>query len=104
MYAVVQTGGKQYRVAEGDRLVGRALGRRRRPVSLRPVLLVDGDTVLSTAEQLDGRFGHRADRRRRQGPEDQRLHVQEQVEPAARTGVTASTTPTIEITAISRAR
>jgi large subunit ribosomal protein L21 len=52
MYAVIQTGGKQYRVAEGDRIdVERLEGDE---VSLRPVMLVDGDTVLATAAQLDG--------------------------------------------------
>ena len=52
MYAVIQTGGKQYRVAEGDRIdVERLDGDE---VSLQPVMLVDGDTVLATAAQLDG--------------------------------------------------
>ena len=52
MYAVIHTGGKQYRVAEGDRIdVERLEGDE---VSLRPVMLVDGDTVLATAAQLDG--------------------------------------------------
>ena len=41
MYAVIQTGGKQYRVAEGDRLdVERLDGD---DVTLRPVMLVDGE-------------------------------------------------------------
>jgi large subunit ribosomal protein L21 len=52
MYAVIQTGGKQYRVAEGDRIdVERLEGDE---LSLQPVMLVDGDTVLATAAQLDG--------------------------------------------------
>lgn len=52
MYAVIQTGGKQYRVSEGDRIdVERLDGDE---VSLRPVLVVDGDTVLSTPGQLGG--------------------------------------------------
>jgi large subunit ribosomal protein L21 len=52
MYAVIETGGKQYRVSEGDRIdVERLSGDE---VSLRPVLIVDGDNVLSTAGQLDG--------------------------------------------------
>jgi len=52
MYAVISSGGKQYRVAEGDRIdVERLDGEE---VSLRPVLLVDGDTVLSTPQQLSG--------------------------------------------------
>ena len=50
MYAVIETGGKQYRVAEGDRVdVERLDGDE---VTLRPVMLVDGDQVLATPEQL----------------------------------------------------
>ncbi len=52
VFAVVETGGKQYRVAEGQRLaIERVPGDE---VSLRPVLVVDGDTVLATASQLAG--------------------------------------------------
>jgi large subunit ribosomal protein L21 len=52
MYAVIETGGKQYRVEQGDRLdVERLAGEE---VTLRPVLVVDGDAVLSTASQLAG--------------------------------------------------
>jgi large subunit ribosomal protein L21 len=52
MYAVIQTGGKQYRVAEGDRIdVERLTGDE---VTLRPVLIVDGEQVLSTPGQLNG--------------------------------------------------
>ena len=39
MYAVIQTGGKQYRVAEGDRI---------------DVELLDGDDVFSTPSALEG--------------------------------------------------
>ena len=50
MYAVIHTGGKQYRVSEGDRLeVERLVGDK---VTLRPVMLVDGDSVLATPDQL----------------------------------------------------
>jgi large subunit ribosomal protein L21 len=50
MYAVIQTGGKQYRVAEGDRLdIERVSGDE---ITLRPVMLVDGETVLATPAQL----------------------------------------------------
>jgi large subunit ribosomal protein L21 len=52
MYAVIQTGGKQYRVAEGDRLDVELLDGD--DVTLTPVLLVDGDTVLSTPSALSG--------------------------------------------------
>ena len=50
MYAVIHTGGKQYRVSEGDRLdVERLDGDE---VTLRPVMLVDGSDVLATPDQL----------------------------------------------------
>jgi large subunit ribosomal protein L21 len=52
MYAVIETGGKQYRVEPGDTLeVERLPGDE---VALRPVLLVDGDVILATAAQLEG--------------------------------------------------
>lgn len=47
MYAVISTGGKQYRVAEGDTLEVERLGAGDAEVSLTPVLLVDGDAVVS---------------------------------------------------------
>ena len=53
MYAVVKTGGKQTRVAEGQRVqverLGAAVGD---DVSLTPILVVDGDSVLSTPDEL----------------------------------------------------
>jgi large subunit ribosomal protein L21 len=53
MYAVIATGGKQHRVAEGDVLEVERLGASEGDsVELRPVLLVDGDTVLSTPSDL----------------------------------------------------
>ncbi len=52
MYAVIKTGGKQYRVAEGDQLQVEKLGVTEGEVNLTPVLLVDGDTVVSTPEAL----------------------------------------------------
>jgi large subunit ribosomal protein L21 len=55
MYAVIRTGGKQARVAEGERLRVELLGE---PVGsevrFAPVLVVDGDRVLATPEQLSG--------------------------------------------------
>ena len=54
MYAVIATGGKQYRVAEGERLEVERLGAVDTTVDLDPVLLVDGDSVLATPEQLAG--------------------------------------------------
>ena len=52
MYAVIQTGGKQYKVAEGDRIDVELL--KGDDVDLQPVLLVDGDSVLSTPSALSG--------------------------------------------------
>jgi large subunit ribosomal protein L21 len=55
MYAVIQTGGKQYRVEEGERLdVERLSGSDSDEVTLTPVLLVDGESVLATPAQLSG--------------------------------------------------
>jgi large subunit ribosomal protein L21 len=50
---VVQTGGKQYRVEEGQRLDVERLGDADE-VTLSPVLVVDGDSVLATPAQLSG--------------------------------------------------
>ncbi len=54
MYAVVATGGKQYRVEEGQQLQVERLGEAGTEVELRPVLLVDGSDVLATPDQLSG--------------------------------------------------
>jgi large subunit ribosomal protein L21 len=57
MYAVIKTGGKQYRVAQGDRLDVELLGPSADAdgaVSLAAVMLVDGDEVLATPQQLEG--------------------------------------------------
>lgn len=55
MYAVIATGGKQYRVEEGQRIaVERLAADLDTEVELRPVLVVDGDSTLATPEQLAG--------------------------------------------------
>ncbi|MBM3659819.1 MAG: 50S ribosomal protein L21 [Actinobacteria bacterium] len=55
MYAVIATGGKQYRVEPGQRLEVELLGvEPEAEVSLRPVMLVDGDTVVAGADKLKG--------------------------------------------------
>jgi large subunit ribosomal protein L21 len=54
MYAVIATGGKQYRVSEGQTIDVERLGEPGTDVQLRPVLLVDGETVLATPDALDG--------------------------------------------------
>ena len=51
MYAVITTGGKQYRVEEGEQLAVERLGASGE-VDLAPVLVVDGDRVLATPDQL----------------------------------------------------
>lgn len=55
MYAIIASGGKQEKVAQGEtvqvELLGVADGTE---VSFAPVLLVDGSTVLSTPDQLKG--------------------------------------------------
>jgi large subunit ribosomal protein L21 len=55
MYAVIATGGKQEKVAEGQRVDVELLGQPEgSEVSLRPVLLVDGGQVLATPAELAG--------------------------------------------------
>ena len=55
MYAVIKTGGKQEKVESGQilnvELLGKAIGDE---ITLTPVLLVDGETVLATPQQLAG--------------------------------------------------
>ncbi len=55
MYAVIKTGGKQERVAEGQELRVELLGEEPgTEVTFEPVLVVDGETVLATPAQLAG--------------------------------------------------
>lgn len=55
MYAIVKTGGKQYKVAEGDVIkVEKLAGEPGDPVSLPAVLLVDGDQVVADPQRLAG--------------------------------------------------
>ena len=55
MYAVIATGGKQARVAEGSRLEVELLGQDDgAEVTFRPVLLVDGETIVSAPADLAG--------------------------------------------------
>jgi large subunit ribosomal protein L21 len=54
MYAVIATGGKQTRVAEGDTVEVELLGvEEGAEVTFTPVLLVDGDTVIGGADLGD---------------------------------------------------
>ena len=53
MYAVIKTGGKQYRVTQGQTLdVERLAAGDDGTVSFTPILVVDGDTVLSRPGEL----------------------------------------------------
>ena len=51
MYAVIKTGGRQYRVEQGQVLEVNRLAEGADD-SLTPILLVDGETVLATPDQL----------------------------------------------------
>ncbi|MDQ3738199.1 MAG: 50S ribosomal protein L21 [Actinomycetota bacterium] len=53
MYAVIASGGKQHRVEQGATIeVDRLDGEAGSEVSLAPVLIVDGDAVLATRDEL----------------------------------------------------
>jgi large subunit ribosomal protein L21 len=55
MYAVIASGGKQEKVAEGQQVELELLdGEQGDTVELTPVLVVDGETVLATADELKG--------------------------------------------------
>jgi large subunit ribosomal protein L21 len=56
VYAVIKTGGKQYRVQEGERLEVERVAPEGDgdTVSFVPVLLVDGETVIAGASDLAG--------------------------------------------------
>lgn len=55
MYAVIASGGKQEKVAQGEQVRVELLdGDEGSEVSLTPVMIVDGDTVLSTPSELSG--------------------------------------------------
>ena len=55
MYAIVKTGGKQYKVAVGDVVeVEKVVGAPGASVDLPALLVVDGPTVTSDAQQLAG--------------------------------------------------
>jgi large subunit ribosomal protein L21 len=55
MYAVIASGGKQEKVAEGQRVALELLDAEvGAEVTLTPVLFVDGDVVLATPDQLSG--------------------------------------------------
>lgn len=55
MYAVIRTGGKQYRVEQGQRLQVELLGEPvGATVTFTPVLVVDGERIVSGADAAKG--------------------------------------------------
>jgi large subunit ribosomal protein L21 len=54
MYAVIASGGKQRRVETGDVVELELLGAEGEEITLRPVLVVDGEAVLATPAELGG--------------------------------------------------
>ncbi len=86
MYAVVATGGKQYKVEQGQVLEVERVGAIGSDVDLRPVLLVDGSTVLSTPSRVP-RFQPRFSTRSR-APRSTHSHTRMQATTVAG-GVTA---------------
>ena len=54
MYAVIKTGGKQYRVEKDQIIKVELLGYVGSSVSLSPVMIVDGDAVFATPDELAG--------------------------------------------------
>ena len=54
MYAVISTGGKQYRVEEGQRLDVERISGAEGDVSFTPVLVVDGENVVAAPGDLVG--------------------------------------------------
>ena len=55
MYAVIASGGKQAKVSEGEQIHVELLDAEQgSEVSLTPVLVVDGETVLATPSELSG--------------------------------------------------
>jgi large subunit ribosomal protein L21 len=54
MYAVIKTGGKQYRVAEGQRLDVERLSADDGQLTFEPLMLVDGNAVTAGAGALTG--------------------------------------------------
>ena len=51
MYAIINTGGKQYKVEEGDEIVVERIHNEENAV--RPIMIVDGKTVISAKSALE---------------------------------------------------
>lgn len=52
-YAIIKTGGKQYKVSLGQVLEVELLGEDGAEVSLQPMLFVDGEDILATPSELE---------------------------------------------------
>lgn len=55
MYAVIATGGKQHRVSEGERIDVELVGPEGDEVSFRPMLVVDGEQVVTGADLAEAK-------------------------------------------------
>ena len=102
MYAVIATGGKQERVAEGQQVQVELLGADDgTEVSFAPVLVVDGDEVLATPSQLEGASVTAKVVGRSKGPKINGFTYKRRTNQRRRYGHRQRYT-TVEITAISR--
>jgi len=54
MYAVIKTGGKQYRVAQGQRLDVERVTAEAGELSFEPLMLVDGEAITAGTGSLNG--------------------------------------------------
>lgn len=59
MYAVVKTGGKQYRVEQGQRLRVERIGTPDAELELTPVMIVDGDRVVAGPDAASAKVSAR---------------------------------------------
>ena len=104
MYAVIRTGGKQYKVEAGEQLEVERLGLDDgSEVELAPVLVVDGDTVLATPGPARRRDGEGQGRRRDPRARRSTASPTSRRPTTAGAGATARTYSVIEITGITPA-
>jgi large subunit ribosomal protein L21 len=102
MYAVIKTGGKQYRVEKGQTLdIEHVGGDDDETIELTPVLVVDGDTVLATPSKLRGAKVTAKIRGDVKGPKITGFNYKSKTNNRRRWGHRQQLT-TIEITAISK--
>ena len=101
MYAVIKTGGKQYRVSEGERLDVERVSAEGGEVSFTPVLVVDGEAVLAAPAELAGASVAARVVGEAKGPKIRGFTYKNKTNQRRRWGHRQQYT-TIEITAISR--